>query len=139
MLAPNLDDYMMYNGNEQVYTYTFRTSRKDNCPHCRSIKSTKIVVSQDITLEELMNKACQTKVFKKHINKPLNKPSIFNAEKKFYMSSPTILHMQTKGNLEKKLKDLMEHEDEVVLTSEGWGIPYPFIVAFEEEEMMQDN
>ena len=34
---PYLNNYMMYSGDEGIYTYTFEHERKDDCPVCGNL------------------------------------------------------------------------------------------------------
>jgi len=52
--AKNLDNYMMYSGNDSVYTYTFQHQRKDDCPVC-SNSTIKLEFKGDKTLEDFMD------------------------------------------------------------------------------------
>lgn len=136
-IAPNLDNYMMYNGNESIYTYTFQTARKEDCAHCRSIKSQAIEIESTATLEELLQKAINSKVFKAHINKPLleKKFAVFCGDLKLYIPAPANLEAQTRPNLKKQLRDLrVEDEDEMLITCEGWPMNFPFWVSFTDAE-----
>lgn len=52
--AKYLDNYMMYSGNDGVYTYTFQHQKKDDCPVCGQ-STTRLEFRGDKTLEELMD------------------------------------------------------------------------------------
>jgi NEDD8-activating enzyme E1 len=50
---PDQNNYMMYSGDEGIYTYTFEHKKKDDCPVCGNIAK-KIDVNPDMTLRELI-------------------------------------------------------------------------------------
>lgn len=50
---PMLDNYMMYTGNEGVYTYTFQHERKPDCPVCGG-ESRDFVVRKEWKLERVV-------------------------------------------------------------------------------------
>jgi len=52
--APYLNNYMMYAGNEGMYTYTFDYARRPDCPVCGSISRALAMRSAD-TLESLVD------------------------------------------------------------------------------------
>ena len=52
---PYLNNYMMYTGNESVYTYTFEHERKPDCPVCGNL-STKFEANGDWTLYEFIQR-----------------------------------------------------------------------------------
>jgi ubiquitin-activating enzyme E1 C len=52
--APYLNNYMMYNGVQGVYTYTFEYEKKETCPVCGTTEIT-FTVSPDLKLEEFID------------------------------------------------------------------------------------
>jgi len=52
---PYLNNYMMYTGNEAVYTYTFEHERKPDCPVCGNLAST-FEANGDWTLQEFIDR-----------------------------------------------------------------------------------
>ncbi|KAL9645538.1 hypothetical protein ABK040_000602 [Willaertia magna] len=100
---PFLDDYMMYNGNEGIYTFTYRNSRKENCLVCGPAGIPKVIqCSPDLTLDGLRDLLRQDKAIQ------FNNASLrdLDNDKTLYMAKPLALKKMTEGNLEKKLKDL---------------------------------
>ena len=51
--APFLNNYMMYSGNEGVYTYTYEYEKRPECPVCGG-ESKEVVVPREWTLENLI-------------------------------------------------------------------------------------
>jgi NEDD8-activating enzyme E1 len=50
---PYLENYMVYAGEEGVYTYTFNAEQKPNCPVCGNL-ARKIVVDPGASLESFI-------------------------------------------------------------------------------------
>jgi ubiquitin-activating enzyme E1 C len=50
---PETNNYMMYSGDEGVYTYTFEHMKKDDCPVCGTLAK-KLDVDPDSTLGDLI-------------------------------------------------------------------------------------
>jgi ubiquitin-activating enzyme E1 C len=50
---PGTNNYMMYSGDEGIYTYTFEHLRKDDCPVCGNLPK-KLDVNPNITLGDLI-------------------------------------------------------------------------------------
>lgn len=50
---PGANNYMMYSGDEGLYTYTFEHQKKDDCPVCGNLAK-EIAVKQDWTLQEFI-------------------------------------------------------------------------------------
>jgi ubiquitin-activating enzyme E1 C len=53
-VAPFLNNYMMYTGNDGIYTYTFEHQKKPDCPVCGTI-AIKIDVNPDMLLEDFLD------------------------------------------------------------------------------------
>ena len=51
--ASFLNNYMMYTGNDGIYTYTFEHQKKPDCPVCGNASMT-AALNPDMTLTELM-------------------------------------------------------------------------------------
>ncbi|KAK4217017.1 putative NEDD8-activating enzyme E1 catalytic subunit [Rhypophila decipiens] len=98
--APSLgwpeNNYMMYSGNDSIYTYTFKHERKEDCPVCGNL-ARELIVDPEWTLGELVES------FATRPEAQLKKPSIRAEKKTLYMQSPASLEEQTRPNLEKKL------------------------------------
>lgn len=53
-VAPYLNNYMMYTGDQGIYTYTFELEKKPECPVCGSESST-AHLNKNMTVQELMD------------------------------------------------------------------------------------
>jgi ubiquitin-activating enzyme E1 C len=106
---PYLDNYMMYTGNDSVYTYTFEHRKKESCPVCGNIADS-ITVDGKLTLEEFiasLNERAETKT---------KSPSLRTAKKSLYLQSPPQLEETTRPNLLKSVEELFDSGEEVVIT-----------------------
>lgn len=112
-LGPTLgsgeDNYMMYTGDDSIYTYTFKHERKDDCPICGNTAKD-IAVHPEWTLQELIDNMATA------LGVQLQRPTVRSAEQSLYMSSVASLERKTRPNLEKRLYELVEFGDEVLLT-----------------------
>lgn len=101
--APSLgypdDNYMMYSGNDSIYTYTFKHERKEDCPVCGSL-ARDLTAGPAWTLRELLES------FADRPEAQLKRPSVRAEGKTLYMQSPPSLEAQTRPNLDKTLADL---------------------------------
>ena len=50
---PEKNNYMMYSGDDSVYTYTFEYIKKDDCPVCGNLAKS-IEISPESTLQEFL-------------------------------------------------------------------------------------
>lgn len=50
---PGTNNYMMYTGDDSVYTYTFEHSKKDDCPVCGNLAKN-LEVDPNTTLEDFI-------------------------------------------------------------------------------------
>lgn len=106
---PYLENYMMYTGNDSVYTYTFEHQKKEDCPVCGNIAAP-ITVSGDITLEEFIE------LLQDRPDTKTKSPSLATGSKSLYLRSPPQLEEATRPNLTKSLNQLMASGEEVVIT-----------------------
>jgi len=51
---PETNNYMMYSGDESIYTYTFEHQKKDDCPVCGNL-AREIDVKKDWTLQDFVD------------------------------------------------------------------------------------
>ncbi|KAI9600487.1 hypothetical protein H4Q26_000270 [Puccinia striiformis f. sp. tritici PST-130] len=96
--APYLQNYMMYNGNESIYTYTFEHQKKPDCPVCGG-ESVQITINKDWELQKLVDYL-------------IERPDLT-----FIFQGPEELRKSTEPNLEKTLIELFPVVDQT--QSEG--------------------
>ncbi|CAG8466205.1 2807_t:CDS:2 [Paraglomus brasilianum] len=121
--APYLDNYMMYTGNEGVYTYTFQHQKKPDCPVCGE-NSVNVDVNKNWTVEEFIE------WLKEKPDAQLKKPSLMTADnKKIYLQAPPILERSTRPNLEKKLSSLIEDGDTIIVTDSTLPFSLQLVVS----------
>jgi len=51
---PGANNYMMYSGDDSIYTYTFEHQKKDDCPVCGNLAK-EIDVKKDWTLQDFVD------------------------------------------------------------------------------------
>jgi ubiquitin-activating enzyme E1 C len=84
---PYLNNYMMYTGNEGLYTYTFEHQKKPDCPVCGNERVT-IEISKEITVEDFIE------YLKEKQDMLLKKPSLSRGNEKIYWQSPPIFEQK---------------------------------------------
>ncbi|CAK7264829.1 NEDD8 activating enzyme [Sporothrix epigloea] len=120
------ENYMMYSGNESIYTYTFKHERKNDCPVCSGDQRARpLVTDLNVTLGDFLNS------FSERPEAQLKKPSIRAEGKTLYMQSPPSLEEQTRPNLKRTLAELkLEHGFEVVITDPAFpSLVFNFILT----------
>ncbi|KAL4921390.1 hypothetical protein BDW62DRAFT_174562 [Aspergillus aurantiobrunneus] len=120
---PFLENYMMYAGEEGVYTYTFEAEKKPDCPVCGSL-ARKITVNPDTTLEEFIE------TLGERPEAQLKKPSLRTEEKTLYQRVPPQLEEQTRPHLKLKLRDLVSNGQEVAVSDPAYTIDFRFQLIF---------
>jgi len=104
-----LNNYMMYNGVQGVYTYTFEYEKKEACPVCGTSETT-YEISKSLKLEDFMELLAEDARYQ------LKKPSLRREGKSIYMQSPASLQEATKPNLIKTMGELVEEGDVLDIT-----------------------
>lgn len=109
---PYLNNYLMYTGNDSVYTYTFEHQKKPDCPVCgHESRITAVQTNSTDTLAEFIEDLSQLS----EIN--IKKPSLRTSNKNLYMQMPPQLNELTTPNLNKTLGELgVEDGEEIVVT-----------------------
>lgn len=121
---PYLDNYMMYSGDEGVYTYTFQTEQKPDCPVCGS-RAKDLTVNPNMTLQDFMDSLGE------RAEAQLKKPSLSSQGKTLYMRFPLSIEQQTRPNLSKKLIELIDSGEEVGVSDPAFQISFRFRLIFE--------
>ncbi|EEH16217.1 hypothetical protein PABG_06304 [Paracoccidioides brasiliensis Pb03] len=120
---PYLDNYMMYAGEEGVYTYTFTAEQKKDCFVCGS-SAKPIIVDPESTLEEFIMSLGELP------EAQLKSPSLRSAAMMLYQRAPRQLEEYTRPNLTRKLKELVNDGDEVAVSDPAYTIDFRFRMTF---------
>lgn len=120
---PYLENYMMYTGEEGVYTYTFESEKKPDCPVCGNL-ARKMTVDANMTLEAFIESLGE------RAEAQLKKPSMRTEERTLYQRFPPQLEEQTKKNLKLKLRDLLENGQEIAVSDPAYMIDFRFKLIF---------
>ncbi|GAB1310804.1 NEDD8 activating enzyme [Madurella fahalii] len=120
------DNYMMYSGNDSIYTYTFKHERKEDCPVCGQQARTLPGVDPAWTLHELIDSLAARP------EAQLKKPSVRAEGKTLYMQSPPSLEAQTRPNLDKTLTELgLADGQEIAVTDPAFAtVTFKFRLKF---------
>ncbi|KAH8814989.1 hypothetical protein F5884DRAFT_770715 [Xylogone sp. PMI_703] len=118
------ENYMMYSGNDSIYTYTFKHEKKDDCPVCGNL-ARPLDIDPNITLMEFIESLATRP------EAQLKKPSIRAENKSLYMQSPESLELKTRPNLVKKIGELIGDGDEIGITDRSLGsVNFKYRVKF---------
>ncbi|KAG9248876.1 hypothetical protein BJ878DRAFT_486405 [Calycina marina] len=118
------ENYMMYSGNDSIYTYTFKHEKKDDCPVCGNVART-LPVDPNLTLQEFIETLAARP------EAQLKKPSIRTEEKSLYFQSPASLELKTRRNLKLKMGKLVENGEEIGITDPSLGqVSFRFKLKF---------
>ncbi|KAJ1332153.1 hypothetical protein BSLG_008970 [Batrachochytrium salamandrivorans] len=107
--ATYMNNYMMYTGDQGVYSYTFELQQKEDCPVCGSAELS-LAISGDKTLADLIDMLLETQEMQ------LKSPSLRTATSSLYMQAPKMLREATLPNLQRKLKDLISPGELITVT-----------------------
>ncbi|KYK56859.1 putative ubiquitin-activating enzyme [Drechmeria coniospora] len=120
-------NYMMYSGNDSIYTFTFKHEKKDDCPVCGR-QARPLTVDASLTLQDLLDSLAIRP------EAQLKKPSIRAENKTLYMQFPPGLEAQTRPNLAKTITELgLEDGQQVVVTDPAFPLEFNFFLKFKPE------
>jgi ubiquitin-activating enzyme E1 C len=118
------ENYMMYSGNEGIYTYTFKHEKKDDCPVCGNA-ARNLDIDPNWTLQELIESMAVRP------EAQLKKPSIRSEKTTLFMQSPESLMLKTRPNLEKEIGELLENGEEIAVSDPSLGsVNFKFRLRF---------
>lgn len=118
------NNYMMYSGNDSIYTYTFNHEKKPDCPVC-SDEARPLDVDPDATLQDVLDSLAVRP------EAQLKQPSIRAEGKSLYMRMPLALHKATSPNLSRTLRELgLEDGQHVVVTDPAFPTEFTFYLKF---------
>ncbi|KAI9680019.1 MAG: hypothetical protein M1817_005034 [Caeruleum heppii] len=120
---PYLNNYMMYSGDDSIYTYTFEHQRKDDCPVCGNLAKD-LEVDSRWTLQELIEKLGE------RAEAQVKKPTLRTEKTSLYYQAPPQLEGQTRPNLRKKLADLLSDGEEVAVSDAAFPFTLRFKIIF---------
>ncbi|PGH17898.1 hypothetical protein AJ79_00797 [Helicocarpus griseus UAMH5409] len=120
---PYLENYMMYAGEEGVYTYTFAAEQKPDCPVCGNLAKP-IIIDPESTLEEFIQTLGELP------EAQLKMPSLRSEKRMLYQRAPRQLEEHTRPNLKRKLKELVGDGDEVAVSDPAYTIDFRFRMTF---------
>lgn len=122
--APMLNNYMMYSGNDSIYTYTFEHQKREDCPVCGQ---------ESVAVEVGHNWSVQR--FLKWIGSggngkfgQLKKPSVRTSTRSIYMQAPPMLETATRPNLTKPLTEFVTDGDDVTVTDASLPIALNLVI-----------
>lgn len=129
--APNLgfpgqDNYMMYTGDDSVYTYTFEHQRKEDCAVCAPPRA--MDVDETWTLQDLIDH------FKTMADLVFTSPALSAGGRSLFYSQPESLFQATRANLKRKLGEMLVDGDELAVTDPSSQNPHRFKLAFRSRE-----
>lgn len=122
------NNYMMYSGNDSIYTFTFKHERKTDCIICGDEEVKDLDgINPAWTLRELLDHMAQ------HPAAQLRKASVRAEGKSLYMRTPPMLEERTRPNLELTLLEGLglENGSTVAVTDEAVpGQQFQFALRF---------
>ncbi len=124
--ATTMNNYMMYVGDQGIYTYTFELQKKEDCPVCGHCVI-KFTIQPEKTLADLIEMLLEFQTIQ------LKKPSLRTASKSLYMQAPKVLELATRSNLEKRIDVLISSDEEITVTDDSLPIIIRLMVSFGEE------
>jgi len=131
--ATHLQNYMMYVGDQGIYTYTFEHQRNPDCPVCGALIIEHKFQSPTI-LEDVIEELGQ------HPQILMKTASIRSNDKTLYMRAPPSLEIATRPNLTKPIGELVTSGSMLVITDPAVGVHVKVkIVLVENADISEDT
>lgn len=101
--CPSLNNYVVFNDADGLYTYTFEASRKEDCLVCSQMPKL-LTFKENSKLQEIIEFLSQNPLLQ--MKSPGITTAIKGKRKTLYIQSVESLEKQTRPNLKKSLKEL---------------------------------
>eukprot|EP00053_Salpingoeca_punica_P010652 m.95535 g.95535 ORF g.95535 m.95535 type:complete len:435 (-) comp15455_c0_seq1:321-1625(-) len=125
----NINNYMVFNDGEGIYSFTFEYERKADCLACSSVPI-KVPVSATTTLEMLIKRLQERPDMQ--LKQPGVTAELNGRQKSLYMQRPAALEQATRPNLTKTLAELgLVQGQEVNVTDPTSPKPIRLVLLFE--------
>ncbi|XP_074595791.1 ubiquitin-like activating enzyme 3 [Brevipalpus obovatus] len=112
--AHSMNNYMVFNDVEGIYTYTYEAEKKQDCLACSRIPQT-LAFSPDATLQKIVD--FLTTDHRYDMKQPAITATISGKNKTLYMQSVSSIEAMTRPNLKKSLTQLeLVDGQEIVVT-----------------------
>lgn len=112
-VSSNMDNYIMYNGTTGVYTFTYQSERRADCPVCGKPVPRIFTVDAESTLADFLEMVAADSELRSR--NPLLRTE---GGKTLYASSPPNLQAATAHNLDKQLMDLVAGNQNTILLND---------------------
>ena len=122
---PYLNNYMMYSGDDSIYTYTFTHEQKPDCPVCGNL-ARKLTVNPKSTLQEFIESLGE------RAEAQLKKPTLRTEERSLYYQSPPSLEEKTRPNLSKIMSELVADGEEIAVSDPAFAITFRYQVGYQD-------
>lgn len=110
-IADSMDNYMMYNGTQGVYSYTYRNEKRPDCPVCGVPTVKQMIFSGEATLAEFLEHIAEDADLRSR------KPFLRSVEgKTLFASTPDMLRKETEKNLSRQMNELVTSGSRLTLT-----------------------
>jgi len=121
--AAYLNNYFMLIGTEGVYSYTFEHERREHCPVCGG-EALELSISREWTVEQLIEMLTEKQTIQ------VKRPSLSTSKRQIYFQAPPQLEEATRPNLEKKVSELVDEGEEVVVTASTLPFNLSLIIRY---------
>ncbi|KAI6045688.1 hypothetical protein EDC04DRAFT_2634442 [Pisolithus marmoratus] len=121
--AAYLNNYFMLIGTDGIYSYTFEHEKRKDCPVCGG-ESLEISISHEATVEQLIEMLTERQTIQ------IKKPSLATSTKHIYLQGPPQLEQATRPNLEKKICEVVEEGEPVVVTASTLPFDLSLVIKY---------
>ncbi|XP_010185195.1 PREDICTED: NEDD8-activating enzyme E1 catalytic subunit-like, partial [Mesitornis unicolor] len=98
-----LNNYLVFNDADGLYTYTFEAERKENCPACSQLPQN-IEISPSAKLQEILDYLTNNASLQ--MKSPAITATMYGGNKTLYLQTVASIEERTRPNLSKTLKEL---------------------------------
>lgn len=124
-----LNNYMVFNDTDGLYTYTFEAEKKEDCLACSQVPQ-KLKLAEDATLQHLVDHLTESNSLQ--MKAPGITAIVDGKNKTLYMQNVEAIRKRTKQNLPKKLTELgLKDGQEIVVADVTTTNSLVFLLALQ--------
>lgn len=134
-----MNNYMVFNDVDGIYTYTYEAEKKDNCLACSNIpQQLEIPDPYKMKLKDLIQVLCESASYQ--MKNPALTTSVNGKNRTLYMSGIKSIEEHTKENLNKSLVDLgLEDGAEIMVADVTSPNTVALILKYLNKDAPMDN
>lgn len=132
-----LNNFMVFNNVDGIYTYTYEAEKKEDCLACSQIPKVLEIESGTVKLQELIDLLCTSPSYQ--MKNPGITAVVNGKNKTLYLSTVASIEEQTRHNLKKTLSELgLQNKSELMVADVTSPNTLTIVLKFKDDKMVTE-